>query len=136
MARPGWAWAAAPLPYVALAVLLQRLLGSWPQATGNTALLAVAMTAHAKCYSLWQPGAPRRILLNEGLTRLWFAAYAVLVASWLGLDEGFVAAAGLAWAAFTWMLHRSLVRRGYAVDENVAMLGVFLAGLAEVLLLA
>lgn len=134
--RRAAAWALAGVPYVTLAFALHGVTSSWPQALGNAGLLFGLMWAHATCYALWQPYAKGRILLNELLTRLWFALDAVLVAGWLDLDLRLVGTVGLVWAVASWGLHRRLVRTGYVVVDNVALLGLFLAGLAVVLDLA
>jgi hypothetical protein len=124
----------AVAPYVAIAAVLLALLPPW-QAIGNAALLFGLMAAHAACYRLWQPHAPRRILLNELLTRLWFATYLVLL---VGLLDGalVVAALGFPMAVSSWAVHRQLLARGYDAAQNVLQLGVFLLLLALILVAA
>lgn len=133
-AMPRIARPLALAPYAAIAAVLLALLPPW-QAVGNAALLLALMAAHATCYRLWQPHAPRRILVNELLTRLWFATYAVLL---VGLLDGAVVVAALAFplAVTSWLLHRSLLRNGYRTAENVLQLGVFLLLLTLVLAVA
>lgn len=129
-------WAIAAAAYVALAGALHAIPLPWPMAVGNAALLAGLMWGHATCYALWQPFAPGRILANELLTRLWFAAYAVLIAGLLGRPIVVVGEFGVGFALGAWALHGRGVRQGYDVAENVAFLGLFLASLAGLLAVA
>lgn len=124
----------AVAPYAAIAAVLLALLPPW-QAVGNAALLLAFMAAHAACYQMWQPHEPRRILVNELLTRLWFATYVVLLA---GLLDGAMAVAALGFplALTSWLLHRRLVQDGYRAAENVLHLGVFLLLLTLLLTVA
>lgn len=124
----------AVVPYAAIGAVLLALLPPW-QAIGNAALLLALMAAHAACYRLWQPHAPRRILVNELLTRLWFATYVVLLGGLLG---GSLAVAALAFpvAVSSWLVHRRFVRGGYQAAQNVLQLGVFLLLLGTLLVVA
>src|SRR5688572_22319036 len=81
----------AVAPYAAVAAVLLAVVPPW-HAVGHAALLLALMAAHATCYQMWQPHAPRRILLNELLTRLWFATYLVLL---VGLLDGTLVVAAL-----------------------------------------
>lgn len=139
------AFAAAAAPFVLLAAVLQLLplpparLGPvpWSWAIGNAALLFGAFVAHTVCYARWQPHAPRRILVNEALARLWFVAYGVILVG-RATPHGFVfLLLALPWAALCWEVHRADVRRrGYDVAWNLAAWGLFLLGLALFELLA
>lgn len=109
--------AAAPIP--------------WLHAAAHAALLMGLLGAHTWCYARWQPHAPRRILANELLARLWFAvAGAVIVGRATPDGMGFLLV-GVPWAALTWEVHRQDVRkRGYDATWNLANWGLFLLGLA------
>lgn len=121
-------WLAAPLPFAALAALLQAWV-STRHAIGHAALLLVLMVAHALCYARWQPRAPRRILVNEWLARAWFVVYAALLVQ-ARSDAGIVMLGlGATWAGVSGVVHTVLVRSGYRAAENVLQLGVFLLGL-------
>lgn len=121
-------WLAAPLPFAALAGILQAWVPRG-QAGGHAALLFGLMVAHALCYARWQPHAPRRILVNEWLARLWFVVYATLLVQARSDVGAMMLGLGTAWASCTAILHARLVRRGYRSAENVLQLGVFLLGL-------
>lgn len=127
--------ALAVASYIGIALALRGLPLSWAASIGNAALLFGLLSAHAWCYQRWQPYAPGRILVNELLTRLWFATYVVLL---VGLLDGamVVAVLGFPLAVSSWLVHRRLVRRGYQVAENVLQLGVTLLLLAVVLVVA
>lgn len=103
----------------------------WGWAVGNAALLLAAFTAHVACYARWQPAAPRRLLLNEALARLWFAVYGAIVvgrATPLGLEFLLMA---VPWAALCWEVHRQEVRKaGYDATWNLANWGLLLLGLS------
>lgn len=128
-------------PYAGLAVALKQVPDAatnfqpmpWSHAAGHALLLLGLMSAHTACYKRWSLGAPRRIALNELLTRLWFVAFGVLVVMvHPGGPALLFLLAGLAWAALSWLTHLAMTRRhgGYCALPNLAMLGVFLLGLA------
>ena len=119
---------AAPLPFAGLAAILQAWVPRG-QAMGHAALLLVLMVAHALCYARWQPRAPRRILVNEWLARLWFVVYAALLVQSRSEAGNVMLALGAAWAVLSGAAHTVLVQRGYRAGENVAQLGIFLFGL-------
>src|SRR5262249_44292290 len=128
-------------PYAGLALVLKQVPDAasrplpmpWSHAAGNALLLFGLMALHAACYAPWSPGAPRRIAATELLTRLWFAAFGLLVvaAHPLGHAASFLAA-GLAWSGLSWLTHLAMTRRngGYCALPNTALLGLFLLGLA------
>lgn len=121
-------------PYAAIAAILLAIVPPW-HAVAHAALLLVLMAAHAACYQVWQPHAPGRILVNELLTRLWFATYLVLL---VGMLDGAIVVAVLAFplVVSSWLVHRKLVRRGYDAAENVLHLGVVLLLLTALLVTA
>jgi hypothetical protein len=130
----------AVAPFVTLAGVLRQLPGGtdslapmpWPHAAGHAALLLGLMAAHAWGYAQWQPHAPNRLLVNEFLTRMWFVLFGLILVGLHG-DYGslfFLLAAP--WAVASWCTHY-LVLRGqgaYSAGGNLAMLGLFLLGLA------
>jgi hypothetical protein len=133
--------AVAIVPFAALAAVVARfpfkgdMLPWWQGALHAAALLGL-VAAHATCYERWHPRAPTRILVNEFLARMWFLLYALLVVDHLGGRAGWYVAMGAPWAVLTWLVHRDQVaKRGYQWAEAVAILGLFLAGLAIVALL-
>ncbi len=83
------------------------------------------------CYARWQPAAPRRMLLNEALARLWFAVYgAIIVGRATPLGFAFLLMA-VPWAALCWEVHRQEVQEsGYVAAWNLANWGLFLLGLS------
>lgn len=137
--------AASVLPFLLLVPVLHfvplppatTLTVSWGWAVANAALLLGAFTAHVTCYARWQPAAPRRMLLNEALARLWFAVYGALVVGRVTpLGPAFLLVA-VPWAALSWEVHRQEVRKaGYARAWNLANWGLFLLGLSLMELVA
>lgn len=135
--RPRDAWA---IGLFALLVPVFRLLPlppasaapvPWLVAVGNAGLLLVAFAAHTFCYARWHPHAPRRIVANELLARLWFAAYGAIVvgrASTLGFAFLLMA---VPWALLSWEVHRQEIgKAGYAGSRALPHWGLFLLGLA------
>src|ERR1041385_6033399 len=101
----------------------------WTWAVGNAALLLAALTAHTWCYARWQPAAPRRMLANEALARLWFVVYGVLLVQRVGPNGWAFSLVAVPWAALAWEVHRQDVRkRGYAMAWNLGNWGLFLLG--------
>lgn len=130
----------AVAPFATLAGVLKQLPDPWTagaampwsHALGHTALLAVALGAHAACYALWQPHAPNRMLVNEFLTRGWFVLSGLaLVGAHGGYGALFLVMAA-PWAVASWCTHYLVLRREgvYRADSNAALLGLFLLGLA------
>ena len=103
----------------------------WAWAAGTAAVLLAAFVAHTLCYARWQPHAPRRMLANELMARLWFVAFGAIVvgrASPNGLRFLLLA---VPWALLAWEVHRNEVKaNGYRVPWNLAAWGVFLIGMA------
>jgi hypothetical protein len=133
--------AAALLPYAGLAVVLKQVPDAatsfqpmpWSHAAGHALVLLGLMSAHAACYRRWSVGAPRRIAANELLARLWFVAFGFLVVAAHPFGRGGLFLLGaLAWALLSWLTHLALARRDgrYRALPNVALLGLFLLGLA------
>ena len=130
---------AAAAPFAFLAAVLRFLPipphdaapVPWGFALANAALLLAAFVAHTLCYARWQPHAPGRMLANELMARLWFAAYGAIVvgrASPNGLRFLLLA---VPWALLAWEVHRNEVKaNGYRVPWNLAAWGVFLIGMA------
>lgn len=145
MRRAG-AFALAALPFAALAAVLRQVPSAasafqpmpWWQAVLHAAVLLGLMAAHAACYARWSRGAPRRIELNEGLTRLWFVAFGYLVVAAHRPTGPLYLALALPWAALSFEAHRATVRRrgAYAAVASLANHGLFQVGLALIGLLA
>lgn len=142
MARPGpdsptaLAVAAAPFAFLAAVVRFVPLPPAavtptpWPQALGTAALLLAAFWAHTWCYARWQPHAPRRMLANELMARLWFVAYAVVVVGNASPNGFRLLWLAVPWAVLAWEVHRDDVRKnGYRVAWNLGAWGVYLLGL-------
>jgi hypothetical protein len=90
------------------------------------------MAAHARCYSLWTPHAPNRMLVNEFLTRSWFVLFGLLVVAAHGDTGPLYLVMASAWGVAAWCTHYLVLRsqKGYRVLENLAQHGLFLLGLA------
>lgn len=138
-ARDLMSFASAVAPYVLLVPVL-RLLPlppattgpvPWAWAVGNAALLLGAFVAHTLCYARWQPAAPRRMLVNELLARLWFVAFAVIVVGRTTSNGWRLLLVALPWALLCWEVHRNDVQRhGYRVAWNLGAWGLYLLGLS------
>lgn len=104
----------------------------WWQAAAYAAALFALMAAHARCYALWAPVAPNRILVNEFLTRSWFVVFGLLVVSFHGDTGPIYLVMAAAWAVASWCTHYLVLRsqKGYRTLENLAQHGLFLVGLA------
>lgn len=133
-----WRRISAVVPFALLVPVLRQVplppAGAtplpWSHAILHSGVLLLLMAAHAWCYRRWQLAAPRRILLNEFLTRLWFATFAVLIVQGHAENGWALSFVAVPWAALTWEVHRQEVRsRGYDVAWNVTNLGLFLVGL-------
>lgn len=131
--------AAAVTPFVLLVPILRLLplppavLGPvpWAWAVGNGALLLAAFGAHTWCYARWAPHAPKRMLVNELLARLWFVAYAVVLVGRASANGWRILLVAVPWALLSWEVHRNDVRRhGYRVAWNLGAWGTYLVGLA------
>ncbi len=140
---PAAAVAVAPFAFLAAAFRLLPLppFGTapvpWAWAAGNAALLLLAFSAHAWCYARWQPHAPGRMLANELMARLWFAAYGVLVVGRASPNGFRLLWLAVPWAALCWEVHRQDVRRGgYRAIWNLGAWGVYLLGLGLLELVA
>ena len=130
----------AVAPFAALAGVLGAAPGGvgpmdampgW-QAAAPAILLLGLMAAHARCYSLWTPHAPNRMLVNEFLTRAWFVLFGLLAVSARGDTGPIYLVMGAAWAVASWCTHYLVLRsqKGYRALENLALHGLFLVGLA------
>src|SRR5688572_2962407 len=130
----------AVAPFVTLSGVLKQLPGAasslapmpWTHAVAHTALLALLVAAHAWCYALWQPHAPNRMLVNEFLTRMWFVLLGLALVGAHGDYGALYLIMAAPWAVASWCTHYLVLRRqgGYRAGGNVAMLGLFLLGLA------
>ena len=127
-------------PFVTLAGVLRQLPDwltfpadmPWRNSIVHSLILLGLVAAHSVCYGLWQPHAPNRILVNEFLTRLWFALLGLLAVGATTDYGGLFLVMAAAWAVASWCVHYLLLRMQgtYRVDANIAMLGLFLLGLA------
>ncbi|MEA3136340.1 MAG: hypothetical protein QOC71_621, partial [Thermoplasmata archaeon] len=132
------AWTFAVTPFVLLAGLLHEVPGHegtpgmpWWSAAAHAALLFGLMAAHAKCYSLWTPHAPNRMLVNEFLTRSWFGLFGLVVVAAHGDTGPLYLVMASAWVVAAWCTHYLVLRsqKDYRALENLAQLGLFLVGL-------
>lgn len=132
-------------PYITLSGVLKQLPDwmsfpdamPWPNAVGHTVLLFGLMGLHAWCYSLWQPAAPNRMLINEFVTRTWFVLFGlVLVGAQTEYGAIYLILAA-PWGVASWCTHYLLLRRQerYDAATNTAVLGLFLLGLVLMALL-
>ena len=127
-------------PFVTLAGVLRQVPDwlthpaamPWRNSIVHSLVLLGLVAAHAWCYALWQPHAPNRILVNEFLTRLWFALLGLLAVGGTTDYGGLFLVMAAAWAVASWCVHYLLLRKqgSYRVGANIAMLGLFLLGLA------
>jgi hypothetical protein len=130
----------AVVPFVVLAGVLKQLpdavtgapLQPWPHAAVHSIILLGLMVAHAACYRLWVPHAPNRMLVNEFLTRSWFVLFGLVLIGMHGDMGPIFLLLAAPWAVASWCTHYLILRRQrcYRVLENIAILGLFLLGLA------
>lgn len=130
----------ATAPFVTLTGVLKQLPDawapsvsmSWPAAAGHAAVLATLMAAHAWGYALWTPHAPNRMLVNEFLTRMWFVLFGLLAVGMHGDYGALFLVMAAPWGVASWCTHYLVLRSqaGYRPGPNLAMLGLFLVGLA------
>ncbi len=143
--RSAVAVALAAAPFAGLAVVLRQVPSArsafqpmpWSDAILHAAVLFGLLAAHAACYARWSRGAPRRIELNEALTRLWFVTFGYLVLAAHGPNGPLFVALAMPWAALSFEVHRATVRRqgAYRFAASLGNHGLFLTGLALVGLL-
>ena len=130
----------AVVPYVVLAAVLHQLPDplvagsdqSWLHGAIHAAILLGLMTAHAASYALWVAHAPNRILVNEFLTRAWFVLFGLLLVGLVTETGAIFLVLAAPWAVASWCTHYLVLRRQgrYGTSDNVAILGLFLVGLA------
>ncbi|MHB1261094.1 MAG: hypothetical protein ACYC2H_05200 [Thermoplasmatota archaeon] len=139
------AWTLALAPFATLAGVIRQVPSTpglepmpWWQALAHTVVLLALMAAHAKCYALWTPHAPNRMLVNEFLTRAWFVIFGLLVVLGRGDTGPIYLVMAAAWGVAAWCTHYLVLRsqKGYRALENLAQLGLFLVGLALMALMA
>ena len=138
--RPAVAVALAAAPFAGLAVVLRQVPSArsafqpmpWSDAVLHAAVLLVLLAAHAACYARWSRGAPRRIELNEALTRIWFVVFGYLVVAGHKTTGPLYVALALPWALLSFELHRARVRHDgrYRFAASLGNHGLFLTGLA------
>lgn len=130
----------AVAPFVALSGVLKQLPDAadgggpmpWSYAVAYTLLLLGLLGAHSWLYARWQPHAPNRILVNEFLTRLWLVLFGLLLVGLNGDYGGIYLVMAAAWAVASWCTHYLVLRQqgGYSAGVNLAMLGLYVLGLA------
>jgi hypothetical protein len=133
--------ALAAAPFVGLAIVLKQVPDAatsfqpmpWSHAAAYALVLLGLVALHAHFCAKWSPAAPRRIATNELLVRLLLVTFGLLiVAAHPHGQGGLFLLGGLLWAALSWLTHRSLAWKegGYRALPNVALLGLFMLGLA------
>jgi hypothetical protein len=133
--------ALAAAPFAGLAVVLKQVPDAatsfqpmpWSHAAAHALVLFGLVALHAHFCAKWSPAAPGRIATNELLVRLLLMTFGFLiVAAHPHGQGGLFLLGGLLWAALSWLTHRSLAWRqgGYHTLPNVALLGLFMLGLA------
>lgn len=134
----------AVAPFVTLAGVLRQLPSQasslqpmpWTSAVLHGAALFLLVSAHAWGYARWQPHAPNRLLVNEFLTRAWFVLLGLLAVGVHGEYGALYLVMAAPWAVASWCTHYLVLRQQgrYGFGGNLAILGLFLLGLALIAL--